>query len=86
MESYKKQKPNRHLEWRWALGQATMELEIDGKITEYTVPSTLAIVLLPFHNRGMARRMRAMAIGNFWSKRPFGRRSVRAYHATSQSN
>ena len=52
MESYRKQKPSRHLEWRWNTGQVTLEIEIHGKTMEYTVPSTLAIVLLPFHDHG----------------------------------
>jgi hypothetical protein len=51
-ECYKKLKPNRYLEWKWHIGQATLEVEIHGKIIEYTVPTTLAIVLLPFHGKG----------------------------------
>jgi hypothetical protein len=52
VESYRKQKPNRHLEWRWNTGQVTLEIEFHGKTMEYTVPLTLAIVLLPFHDHG----------------------------------
>lgn len=52
MDYYRKQKPNRCLEWRWHLGQVTLEIEVNGKFTEYTVPPNLAIALLPFHDKG----------------------------------